>query len=227
MVYPHEHILLRFNGHFGSSGTAIADRWSCNVRMGLPASAPVYDAAKLQTLVNAAQTAGQTFHSGTNSATGTSTFFDQVAGAQIGVSGRYTPTGQLTVLSPLTPQAGIGTPIHPWNVASVFSLRTAIPRGRGSNGRVYWPAISLPVTATTGRVATGVQGLRVTAFKAFLDALNVAGNSYSAGMKVIVASNVGGGLIAYATSVRSDDRIDSIERRENDQPAVWSAAALA
>lgn len=195
--------------------------------MGLPQAAPAYDPAKLQTLVNSAAAAANIFHQAAGVLAGSSTFIDYVSGAQIGVSGKYTPTVQETVVSALNPLGGTGTPVLPWNAASVISLRTAIPRGRASNGRMYWPCQALAVAAGTGRVASTTQGPRVAAAKTFLDALNTAGNAYSAGMRVVVASNVGGGLIATVTSIRSDDRIDSIERRENDQPPNWSTATLA
>lgn len=226
MVFPHEHLLIRFNGHFGTNSSFV-DKWSCGIRFGLPASAPIYDAAKLQTFVNAADAAARTFHAHTNALVGTNAFIDYVTGAQIGVLGVYTPTSQLTVLSTSTPTAGLGTPVLPYNSALVFSLRTAVPRGRASNGRVYWPALAAPVVPTTGRVVDGNVAGRIAPFKTFLDTLNTAANTYSAGMKAIVASAVGGGQIAYVTSVRADGRLDSIERRENDTPVTYSSATLA
>lgn len=226
MVFPHEHILLRFHGHFGGSASSIVDRWSCGIRMGFSNIAPVYDTAKLQTLVNSAQTAANTFHSSTGTAAGTTAYLDYVSGAQIGVSGRYTPSAQLTVLSPSTPTAGLGTPVLPWNSASVISLRTAIPRGRASNGRVYWPALALALAITTGRATSATMTTRVNLAKTFIEALNAAGNTYSTGMRVVVASAVGGGAIAPVTAIRSDDRMDSIERRENDQASIYQTATI-
>jgi hypothetical protein len=226
MVYPQEHILLRFNGHFGAVSSFL-DRWSCGLRFGLATAAPVYDAAKLQTFVNSAQTAANTLMTATNVNAGTATFHDYVSGAQIGVLGNYSPTTQVTVISPTTQTAGIGAPINPWNTAHVISLRTNFPRGRGSNGRVYWPCQSLGVAAGTGRLTPTQVNNRLIAFKAFLDALNVAANTYSAGCRLIVASKVGGGVHATVVSIRADDRLDSIERRENDQPSAWSTQALA
>lgn len=226
MVYAQEHILLRFNGHFGVVGTA-SDRWSVGIRLGQASLPVILDQAKMQTLVNAAQTAAIAFHGTTGTYTGTNCFFDQVAGATIGPSGRYSPATQLTVLSPNTNTPGSGTPVLPWNSASVISLRTAIPRGRGSNGRIYWPFLAGPVVSTTGRVTTANLSARIGAFKTFLDALNVAANTYFAGTRVIVASNVGGGVNAPVTQIRADDRVDSIERRENDQPPLYSTATLA
>jgi hypothetical protein len=226
MVYVLNHILLRFNGHFGTA-SGIVDKWSVGMRFGLTASEPIYDVAKLQTFVNAANTLAQTFHAGGSSGTGTSTYYDYCSGAQIGVLGKYSPVGQLTVLSPSSATAGTGTPIHSWDTASVFSLRTATPRGRGSNGRVYWPCQALAINPTTGRVTSGLMPARVGLFKTFADGLNAAANAYSPGTRLLVASAVGGGFNAVVTAVRADDRLDSIERRENAQPSVWSSAALA
>lgn len=226
MVYPHEHLLIRFNGHFGSSSSAL-DKWSSGIRLGLQTSAPIYDAGKLQTLVNACDSAARAFHSHSNALVGTNAFLDYVSGAQIGVLGNYVPTTQQTILSTSTPTAGLGTPTQPWNAALVTSLRTAIPRGRCSNGRVYWPCLAPAISPTNGRMIDGNVAGRLAPFKAFLDAVNTAANAYSAGTRVIVASNVGGGLIAYVTSIRADSRMDSIERRENEQPPSWSTATLA
>lgn len=226
MAFPHEHILLRFNGHFGTSSSQV-DHWSAGIRFGLPTSAPAYDAGKLQTFVNQAQVLAQSFHTGTSMFTGTNCYLDFVTGAQIGVLGKYVPSAQLTALSPVTPTAGVAPPVLPWNSALVISLRTSIPRGRGSNGRVYWPAVGAPVDATTGRVSALAMDGRMTTAKTFFDGLNSAANAYSAGMKAIVASNVGGGLIATVTAIRADGRIDSIERRENDQASAYTSKALA
>jgi len=226
MVYAQEHILLRFNGHFGTTG-GVADRWSVGVRLGQASLPTIYDAAKLQTLATAADAAARVFHAAAGTKAGTSCFFDQVAAACIGPSGRYVPPGALTILGPTGSSPGTGTPVLPWNSAMTLSLRTAISRGRGSNGRIYWPALAMPIVATTGRVLTADVVARMGAAKTFLDALNTAANSYFAGTRVIVASNVGAGINAAVTAVRSDDRIDSIERRENDQPPVYSSAALA
>lgn len=196
--------------------------------MGLPNLAPVYDAGKLQTLVNACQTAANTMHGSVSTFVGTGCYLDQVTGAQIGVLGRYEPAGQLTVVSPNTPTngAGAGGPL-PWNTALVTSLRTTIPRGPGSNGRMYWPCLAIAIDSSTGRAQATSVNTRLGMFKTFLDAVNTAGNAYSSGMKVVVASNKGGGQLAVVTSIRADERLDSIERRENQLPPVWKTANLA
>lgn len=223
MAYARAHILLRFNGHFGTVGSQL-DKWSSGMRFGFVSTDAVMDTPKLITFANAASTAAVAFHTTTNVAAGTSAFLDNVSAARIGVNGKYDPAGQLTVITAPTVTAGIGSPTQPWNTAGVLSLRTALPRGRGSNGRVYWPYLAAVLNAGTGRLNTQ---LRVTAAKAFLDSLNTAANAYDPGMRLIVASNVGAGLNVPVIGVRSDDRLDSIERRENDQPSTWYSATLA
>lgn len=227
MAFPHEHLLIRFNGHFGATATVV-DRWSSGIRIGHPAAGTPYDAGKLQTLVNAAKTAADTFHGTSSVLIGANCFLDEVTGAMIGVLGKYVPVGQNTIISSnVTPKAGTSSASQPWNTAHVISLRTGNPRGRASNGRIYWPANGTIVQDLTGRLSAGQVTPRLTAFKTFLDALNTAADAYDEGAGVCVFSNVGGGTAARVTSIRADQRLDSIERRENDQPPVWMTLALA
>jgi hypothetical protein len=58
------------------------------------------------------------------------------------------------------------------------------------------------------------------AAKVMIDEINDAAQVYATNMRVVVASKTGG-IQAVVTSIRSDERIDSIERRENAAPAVW------
>jgi hypothetical protein len=227
MAYNSAHILLRFHGHFGTSG-AVADRWSAGLRFGLGGTDVPYDVPKLQTFVNDANIAanGVMIAAGINAGTGT--FYDYAAGARVGLNGKYDPSGQLTVLSPSSPAPGSGTnSILPWNTAHVVSLRTTTPRGRTSNGRFYWPACGLGVAPATGRVTSASVASRLGSMKTFLDTLNTLANAYAPGMRLRVFSNIGLGGSALVTGIRSDDRLDSIERRENDQPSSWTSLSLA
>jgi len=227
MVYPHEHLSLRFLGHWGTGSSTITDRWSTGIRFGFNEKAPIYDAGKLLTFVEAAMTAAKVFHAANANMTSSECWLDGVNGTRVGVDGKVQPPAQLTQRSVGTPIAGLNPTVHPWNTALVISLRTAHPRGRASNGRVYWPAPNGAIQQATGRLAPAAVLTRVNNFKIFIDALNSAANTYDAGSKAIVASNVGAGLIQQVTAIRSDERLDSIERRENQQASVWSTAAVA
>lgn len=157
---------------------------------------------------------------------GTNCHFLYATVARIGEDGKYLPTDQLTTVSVGASQAGGGTPTQPWNTSLSFGLRTDAPRGRASNGRVYVPMLAPTVSASTGRVAAANVNGRVAAFVTFLQAVNAAAAAYDLGAAVCVMSNIGAGTTRVVTAVRSDERLDSIERRENDQPPVYTTVSL-
>lgn len=224
MTYPFAHLLARFNGAFGTSTGA--EKWSCGIRLGIVGADTPYLSAALQALAEALHAAAITFHSTTNVGTGTTCYFTGVSLARVGNDGKYNPVDQTTVFSTGAAQAGVGNGTHPWNTAAVFSLRTSNPRGLASNGRVYWPALSLAIDPTTGRITSGPLTSRLTAFKTFVNAINTAADTYQVNTGVVVASNVGSGDMKRVNGVRVDQRLDSIERRENSAPAVWQTTTI-
>ena len=224
MGYQFEHLYLRFNGSMGTVGGA--EKWSVGMRFGVLGADVTYDTTKLQAFVSAAKTAADTFHAASGVNTGLNVYHDYVTGARIGKDGKYSPTGAQTIFSANSPAGGVGSAIMPWNTCQVFSLRTGVPRGRGSNGRVYWPAVAQTVSNTDGRVLTASTTTRVNAFKTFVNALNTAATNYQAGLALIVASNLGGGLNERVIAIRSDNRLDSIERRENKAVPVWTQVTI-
>jgi hypothetical protein len=108
----------------------------------------------------------------------------------------------------------------------VTSLRTARPRGKGSNGRFYYPYLSA-VNGPDGRLSSaGATGYNARA-KILFDALNAeAAVHLDSNAKISVMSKVGA-ITEHVTSVRNDGRMDRQERRENNLPSVWASAALA
>lgn len=225
-TYAHPHLVIRFGGHFGQA-ESIFDNWSTGLRLGHPAVATGYNATDLQDLVEAVSAALTTLHGNTSTGASTSCFLDWVTGARVGVNGKYDPATQETVRFDRTPFAGTGTAHLPFSTAMVCSLRTNFPRGYASNGRIYYPALSIALQDIYGTVDATKTLNRLNAFKTFLDAVNVAADAYETGTKVIVASGVAPGRQAYVTSIRMDGRLDAIERRENDQPAEYQTATLA
>jgi hypothetical protein len=227
VAYANDHLLLRVEGHFGSTSTDRIDKWSVGLRFAIVGADVPYDKPKLQTFVDAAFGALQTFHASPNTDAGSLCFFDSTQGAIIGTDGKYNPLTQETVRKDGPTGGGAGTITQPWNTAGVLSLRTSRPRGYASNGRVYWPWCAAAVQPGTGRVVqTEVQD-RLDVFKTAVNALNVAAAAYQVNTKLAVMSKVGSGLTALVTSVRADGRLDSIERRENGQAAVYSSVTIA
>lgn len=222
--YVYSHLLLRYNGHFGTS-SSIVDKWSTGLRIGFAGKDIAYNSGGLVTFLTAAADAGKSFNQNPGTWAGTNCFLTEATVARVGHDGHYDPVTQETVHSPITLGDGAGSPVHSWNTASVISLRTARPRGYASNGRCYWPALALAVTPATGRVATVSIAARVSLFAAMITAINNAANTYDAGARVIVASSRGQ-INAPVTAVRSDERLDSIERRENALAAKWSQTSI-
>lgn len=220
MAYQNAHLVVRFNGGFANAATP-ADRWSCGIRVGIPGQDIRYDVPDLQTFANSVHTAARAFHISTAALAGTNCHFTHVTVGRVGENGKYLPADQLTTVSVGTTGAGNGTPTHPWNTALSFGLRTAAPRGYASNGRVYWPMLAATVAANTGRLASAAVNTRITSFANLLSNVNNAAAIYDLGALVCVMSNVGTGTTRAVTAVRSDERLDSIERRENDLPPAY------
>lgn len=225
VAFPHAHILLRALGGFGLAVASPVDRWSTGWRFGVPGGDAPHNPAGLVTFAAAAFNAIATFHASPTAFVGTNCSFLEVTAARIGPDGKYLPLVQDTTHYAGDPIFGGGTPNKPYDAALVFSLRTALPRGRGSNGRSYYPAIAAPIEPGTGRVLPASIGQRLALFQTLVRALNTAANVYAPGMALQVISSVGS-VANPVTSIRSDGRLDRIERRDNGLPSVYQSLPI-
>lgn len=227
MAYEREHIYLRILGHFGANSTNFVDYWSTGLRLATVGGGPP-STAGLVGFLESISVPINTFHTAATSFVGGNVYLDELTAAHIGLDGKYASEFTETVRRPYaTPQGGGGTATQPWNVSHVISLRTLKKRGVASNGRMYYPMTAASVNATTGRLTSANAQSRVTNAKTMFDAINVAAQVASSGLRIHVMSKVDNGWSAMVTDLRSDLRLDSIERRENDQPATWVTASLA
>lgn len=225
--YDRTSIKLRMLGHFGTSGT-VSDSWSTGLRLAVVGGANV-STGDLTAFLESISGPVQTFHASSPAFNGTNCYLDELTAAHIGTNGKYVSSSELTTHRVYTtPVAGTGSPIHPWNTALVTSLRTLQARGLASNGRMYWPNTAIAVQTNTGR--TGTLTSYVGAVKTMLDAINVAAQSYQSGLRIHVlgySAKTGQNFTSLVTNIRADNRLDSIERRENQQAPIWATAALA
>lgn len=203
------------------------DHWSSGLRFGVPGNDLGLTPGALQTFVDDALVALAAFHMDATNGVGSACWLDWATAAVIGPDGKYSPPDQETARADRAPLAGGGSTNLPWNTAHVISLRTARPRGYASNGRMYYPCLSFIIDASTGRLAPTPLNNRLSGAKTLLDALNAAATAYPESPQLIVASSVGAGLTATVTHIRADARLDSIERRESLQPAVYVSVDLA
>lgn len=168
------------------------------------------------------------FHQNTSVKAGSNVYLDKLEGVVLGLDGKYWgATAVATIRDYAPPVAGNAVGVLPWNSALVTSLRTDFKRGYASNGRMYWPAVAQVLDNGTGRLSTGATAPYLAAAKTMFDAINTAADTHQAGLAIHVMSAVGTGVSARVTGLRMDTRIDSIERRENQQPAVYGTVNLA
>lgn len=227
MSFDRTQIRLRFVGHFGSSPANQLDHWSAGLRLAVVGGAAVTN-GDLTTFLETISGPVASFHGGASSMSGSSCYLDSINAAPLGLDGKYPSKATLTTVRDYTtPVSGSGTSLMPWNTALVTSLRTLNKRGYASNGRMYWPATSASCNNLTGRLTTTQTANYITTCKTMMDAINAAAQTLQSGLRIHVMSAVGSGTSSLVTQIRVDQRLDSIERRENDQPAVYSVASLA
>lgn len=226
MAFTHRHLYVRLNGGIGGTSGSPVDKWSTGFRVAIPGQDIQLATPALQTFANAVHAAAITLHGQALTLAGSNCNFLYVTAARVGVDGKYDPTGQLTVVSTGAPQAGSGTPGLPWGSCLSVGFRTAAPRGYASNGRFYYPMLAGTIVTGTGRVTNTTVMNRLTNIKAFLNSVNTAANVYDPGACVCVMSKVGAGTTQRVISLRGDERVDNIERRENDQASNYQTLAL-
>lgn len=216
MTYAEPYVYLRFLGSFGTTAAANIEQWSAGFKLRNPGVAP--SSTNLQTFADAAKARWSTFHTSVGAATGSYCWFKEAQTAYVGVNGKYVGgSGQSTTRSILaTPVQGQGASGAPFTQALVISLRTALTRGPGSNGRVYVPWLGgAGVQMSTGTIASSQVASFVAAAQNLVNGLNVDARAALPGTGGIsVMSNVGAGVAATVTAVRVGDKVDTHETRE-------------
>lgn len=232
MAYPYPFVKVNAEGHFGSSTTNIVERWSAGFHI-TKNGGVIGGSSEMTAFLSAIRAPLTTFHTTSNLSAGTACYLDSVSGAYLGTDGSYVLGSLQTTtrigLTTSTPGA-TGTSTGPWSQAMVLSLRSLLLRGPGSHGRMYWPAISLPVLNTTGVVSsTNVNGI-LAAATTMINAVNTqASLAFGAGTNVGLVSAKAPGFQSPVVRVGIGQRLDSMESRERDIPEAhaFSATALA
>jgi hypothetical protein len=121
----------------------------------------------------------------------------------------------------------VGTGTHPWYVATVYTLKTVLPRGAGSNGRFYWPAIAKTYQPGAGDISATDAATNATEGATFIAGINTAATTTITGNNgVYVMSRVGSGAAAPAIAVRVGRRPDTQRRRSNDVLEQYATAPI-
>lgn len=126
-------------------------------------------------------------------------------------------TGELETLVERTyaaPNPGGGTGnAHPFQTATVSSLRTVTPGAQG-RGRLYWPTNAMPLSIATLRPAAADVTTFIGGVKTYLSAIQTAINVTRSGSTLCVWSRTGLGM-HNVTSIKVGDVLD-VQRRRRD-----------
>lgn len=190
----------------------------------IPSSAPLetgqfglrFDtqAATTQALVDACKPAVQTFWAALGDLVPTDMGLKFLRLARIGTDGKYIPGSVAydAVYGAGTIAGGGGaTPIYPLQMSMVTTLKTAVPRGQGSHGRVYLPAPSSALGSDYRWPATSADA-RSAGLTTMVQSLNTV-----IGGPLVVASRGtvrgGPGLFQTVTGLQTGRRPDVQRRR--------------
>jgi len=224
VTYSKRFVQLRALGTLGNNTTGV-EQWSVGLKIPMDASP---SSAVLQAFMSACQGAFSTFHSDTNNGFGTTVFLKQLSTAYIDVTGRYVGAGAQSTqyYTYGSPVAGAGTGVLPFSTAVVLSLRTPLSRGPGSNGRMYWPKIAVPISNTLGTWAIG-EGAGLAAKTAtLLNAVNAAADATLVTSDPVSVMSQVGPVTAPVTSVRVGHKPDRQERRERNISESYGEAGV-
>lgn len=113
-----------------------------------------------------------------------------------------------------TPTGGTTSSGHPYQTSLVASLRTTHP-GPSGRGRLYWPAVGIPILATTLRVNSTSVGTLLIGVKTFLSGIETDIEATMGGAALGVWSRKEAAVHAV-TSIQIGDVAD-VQRRRRDQ----------
>lgn len=227
MVYAEQFVYLRALGTFGVNASTPVERWGVGLKFRNPGTAPSPD--NLIAFLETVSVPFENFHKSTAVGSGTSCFLQELTAALVGVDGKYVggAAQQTTRRAYSTPPAGTGGLSVSFSQALVYSLRTLLTRGPGSNGRMYYPALGIAVTPTTGVIASGVTASAAAAAATLFNNLNAAADAHLPGTGGLsVMSQVGTGVAASVTSVRVGNKMDHQESRERQITEAYSSSPV-
>jgi len=210
MAFSSVHVLFRINGKFGPSAAGGVEDWSCSMRIntGTTNASENAKTAFLETV----SAPVNTFHVSSGAGSGTTAWLTNLSAAYIDTDGKYLGGGaQTTTVRPYTtPAAGVGGSAQSWDVARVYTLRTAQSRGRGHVGRFYYPVGQ--TTQSDGRWTSAEVTAAATSAKTMIDAVNAAAKAvWTASFGVSVMSFVGG--VSYQVNAVEVGRAPDTQRR--------------
>lgn len=230
-AYAHKFVRVTISGYmFGG-----AEEWSTNFQMGSPtADMTATGAPGPESIATAWATL---FTTGANGFSN-SYYTTQVKSALINTNGT-TDTGEVEYYTyPTAIYGGKTGAGFPPQITLAATLTSDTSRGLASKGRMYLPGISEPLDMATGKLSNTYTNTLNTAFKTFLDAVNVGSGVSgkvvlaSAGHKTTDVDENGqpeylAGVTRWVTGCRIGNVYDTQRRRRNGLQETYNTKVLA
>lgn len=225
MAFSEEHLLFRAIGSFGNSPTDEREEWSCGIRFDIGTGTSSED--KKMAFLQTVQDAVRGFHAAAPVAAHQYSYLTKLTAAYIAPDGKYLggAAQSTTEYVYASPAAGASTIPASWDQARTYSLRTLLPRGRGSKGRFYWPC-------AMGVLSTGLWPdpdipNAAAAAKSMLDAMNAAAQSIWTGSSGARVYSFIGSNSNKVVRVEVGHAPDTQRRRTRSLPESYAGADLA
>lgn len=213
MAYGERHKLLTV---YGTSWTPADEEWQFSLRL-----SPNTVETVSQAQADACYTLASALMSNVTFSMKSVHRFVGVKLAPIGTNGLYVP-GEIAYTKEGSPVTGAGTGGEPWppQCALAITLRSLIPRGRGSRGRFYLPGMQGTI-GTDGRLGAGRPATILGPLVTFIQGLNGVTDLG----QVQVMSKVGGER-ATVTSIECGNVVDTQRRRRRQLLEARVSAAI-
>lgn len=223
---PHVYVTM---GGTSPGRSATDEIWQCGFRCRV-SNGPTWPLTddSLQDWANQLATPLSAAFTGTSSCVANVCKLTFIKVANIQADGKYPATQGPGVHTFSPALAGPNPSALPAFVGAALTLTTDVPRGRGHEGRIYWPAYGPGSTgpSTPSIMTPGVQAQLVTTAKALVNAINSTQQSDGVGnLTVGVFSSLTGGH-HDVTGVKVGDVWDVQRRRKDAIREVYATSGL-
>lgn len=226
MVFPHNHMLFAWSGHFLKGGQEVIDDFAGSLRF----TGPGVAASKTDEVLLAMATTMTNYVADARSGIPTGAWFDNFKWNEIDTAGHYVDRNN-TLQTEGSPKAAGGvTARYPTQVACATTWTTDFGRGRASKGRTFWPTAFTVSPDSRLMLQAGDQASLANWSIDLIRALNLSattaapqvptsaggvGTGEPGALAACVMSNIGSGASAVINGARVGSRLDIQRRRGN------------
>lgn len=224
MSYNVQSLYLTWGGTLGT--TTGPEIWQSGVHFAAPVGDPTPTLPSEASLAGLLSGAIAAFHADPDMWISSSAFLSFAKAALIDTDGSYITEAVQVEDTPVAGGSTVTVERSGMQDATVVSLWSGLTLGRANYGRFYTPWSNAQITASTGKVASGIVDDMADAAQTFVNALNTWGAGLADPGQVAILSKVGSGALKFPNFVRVGDVRDTQRRRRNAIDETYSSRAI-